>query len=53
MKYYDDEYGYVDALDLKKIKEIRQKERIEQNKIKIEDKKKRNKTYRGVRKYYD
>ena len=57
MKYYDDEYGYVDELDLKKIKEIRQKERIEQNKIKIEDKKKRNKTYlkgqRGVRKYYD
>lgn len=57
MKYYDDEYGYVDVLDLKKIKEIRQKERIEQNKIKIEDKKKRNKTYlkgqRGVRKYYD
>ena len=56
MKYYD-EYGYVDVLDLKKIKEIRQKERIEQNKIKIEDKKKRNKTYlkgqRGVRKYYD
>ena len=57
MKYYDDEYGYVDELDLKKIKEIRQKERIEQNKIKIEDKKKRNKTYlkgqRGARKYYD
>lgn len=55
--YYDYEYGYVDKNDLRKINEVRKKQRMESYKEKAKLKRERNRSYlkgrRGVRRYYD